>query len=362
MYVFSKVVMFSIFSFFLVGCQSNSNNTSPVVTTEVKQMPRASKASISREDLRNAEKVACADLDGDGVDESIFFDQGVMYWRGNREPLSGGLHVFRRSKLPNQEKESLLFATGYAKGFVDATKTLYRLTDSTVQTVWTHDGERDQTTDIHEINGKIFLSIFAEETMVEGGWLENGQLQAQQKFNMATQQQPLPEDPTSLVVGRLYGDEKRSFGDVRIIRADNTTQFLPAFRGVKDIELFDFNKDGHSDILVSDSWHYQYASMARPRVQLYMGPDYQDIRTVLDVEANTNKDYIINNIEVHRDGTKILAQGSQHVYLATQDMLGWKVEKISKITETGQAVFCYAQEQSYILVSGTPAELFSISP
>ena len=309
---------------------------------------------INREDLRNSQKVACADLDGDGIDEAIFFDQDALYWKGNREPISGSIQVLERQK--EDGFDSLLIGTGYGKGHKDDPKSLQKLTKNGLETLYTANGNRNQIASIAPHKEGLFLSHFSNGTIVEGGWLKNGEIIGRSALNMAVQQFPLLENPDRIAIGRLYGDEPKSHGDLRILDKDQSI-FLPTRRGVRALQIVDLNQDGFSDILSSDGWHYQYAAQAQARIQAYFGPDFKDIRTL----ANFDQEYTINSIELHQNGQSILARGNQGVYLLQQSPWGYKSHFISKVKESDTAIFCYAPTESYILISGTPAKLMTVS-
>lgn len=336
-------------SLILLACASSSTTTTSEKkedkTETITQAPEAASYTLRKETKRLADKVACTDLDNDGVDEQIYIHNGSIFWGENQDPLQGAFQAFHRGK------ERFLFATGFGKGAREAVSQLYALDSSGIQKLWERDGERNQITSLTERDGEIFLSIFTEGTMVSGGWLKE-ELESLGEFKMGMAQEPLGD---SLVVGRLYGDQPRSFGDLRIKTGAQET-FLPVFRGVKSLLVHDVNQDNILDILVSDGWHYQYASQAKGRVRAYLGPDFQDIRTL----ANFDQDYTVNRMEAHRNNRDYLIQAANHVYFLEQTPYGFKTTMISKILETGTAVFCYNKENTSILVSGQPAQLIHL--
>ena len=110
------------------------------------------------------------------------------------------------------------------------------------------------------------MSTFTQGTTIAGGWM-NTLDEPVFTSNMAMRQRPLPENPSVVVAGRLYGDAPRSDGDLQVIRNGQST-IIPNHRGVRALEVHDMNGDGHSDLLVSDGWHYQYASMGRAHASI----------------------------------------------------------------------------------------------
>lgn len=341
-------------TFLLLACTSSHEPEKKEEKTKTPP-PKISDAleyNFKKTTTQMADKVGCADLNGDGVDEEFYFHDGSLYWGKNEEKMEGSFQAFHRGK-DFDGKERFLFATGFGKGFRKAKSQLYSLDSSGLKKLWERDGSRNQITTISDQDGLIFFTTFAEGTMVQGGWLKEG-FESLGELKMAMSQAPIGD---SIVLGRLYGDEPRSFGDLRV-RAWGKETFLPTFRGVKSILVHDLNQDSHPDILVSDGWHYQYASQAKGRIRAYLGPDFEDVRTL----ANFDQDYTINRIEAHRNNKDYLVQASSHVYLLQQTKFGFKSTEISKILETGSAVFCYNKDQTSILISGTPSQLIQLEP
>lgn len=345
-------------TFLLFACTSSPPESKPEKKEEGNTLTIAHQSDVTtysfrKEKTRIAEKVACADLNNDGIDEQIHIHDGSIFWGQNQDPLEGVFQVSQRGKN-SAGRETFLFATGYGKGARDAKSILYSLDSSGLKKLWEKDGSRNQVTAIDTQDGSIFFTSFAEETMVQGGWLKET-FEVKSEIKMAMAQAPL--DQETIVIGRMYGDQPRSFGDLRIKKGSKET-FLPAFRGIKSVLVHDVNQDGISDILVSDGWHYQYASQAKGRIRAYMGPDYEDIRTL----ANFDQDYTVNHIEPHRNGRDYLVQAASHVYLLQQTPYGFKSTEVSRILETGSAVFCYNKEKTAILISGQPSQLFHLEP
>ena len=342
-----------------IACQSPSSQSEnqekqASVADTMTVIEKDSTIKIRRkEQLRNASHVACIDGNNDGIDDPILFNEGTLFWGEERLELGGGVQELLRNN------NTLWIGTGFGKEFRDAAMTLHKFEQGKLETIWSASQSRNQITDLALLGDQLYISTFSTGTNISGGWLtdsQNGKSIAPKfEANMAMQQKPLPERENTLIVGRLYGDEPRADGDLLLIE-NGTRRTLPNKRGVRTLEVTDINQDGHSDLLVADGWHYQYAAMGMARVQLYMGPTFEDVRTVAIFEP----DYTINNIEVHQNGQWLLVQGTQTVYLLTPSPYGWQRHRVAPTTESGSSTFCYDKEGSYILVAGTPSTLYAI--
>ena len=333
-----------IFLQFYIACQGDATqprNTEKRRTSAV--------VTFEQQKLRSADKVLCVDSDGDGTDEILFVDGNTLYTPNTNYTLEGDLQTWFR------EDNKLWLGTGFSKDFRTAPMTIHTYENEVLNTFWTKSTTRNQITDLSVVQNRLYASMFSNGTQIHGGWLEQ-EFTPSYESNMAMIQRPIPENPEVLVVGRLYGDQPRSDGDLRIVNNTKST-LLKNFRGVRSLEIEDINGDGHSDLVVGDGWHYQYASMGQARLSLYLGPDFNDRRTV----AILDNEYSINHIEIHRHGNLILAQGTSSVYVLEQTNLGWKKHKLTTMNESGGSTFCYDSEDSYVVVSGQPTQQISLS-
>lgn len=338
-----------IIALLYIACQGDTPQPNSTENTAI-SIATTQDIKFTKERLRPSDHVLCVDTDNDGVDEGLFFHDGQLHTELSSIEISGGVQDWVR------DESSIWIATGFSKKYRDAPMSVYRYSKSGLETHWTENAQRNQITDLSLVDGKLYMAKFSTGTNIHGGWLEQT-FQPIVEANMAMQQKPLPETPDKYVVGRLYGDEVRSDGDLTIWNQKAKTR-LKNFRGVRAMEIVDLNQDGFTDLLVADGWHYQYAKMGQARLSLYLGPDFTDKRvlTILDDE------YSINHLEVHRNGKWILAQGTSSIYLLQNSSFGWKTVRIGSITETTNSTFCYTNKNSYVLTSGTNSIRYNIIP
>ncbi len=330
---------------FYIACQGDL--TQP---TTIENTTSFTEVSFSHEQLRTASSVFCVDTNQDGNDEILLVDNGTLYIDNQATELNAGVQRHFRTE------NSLWFATGFAKGFRDAPMTVYRYDNKGLATVWTDSGHRNQITDLSIVDNKLYLAKFSEKTTIQGGWLEDS-IQPIFEANMAMRQQPLPENPDKIIVGRLYGDTPRSDGDLFVFEKGKKTP-LQNFRGIRSLTIADLNADGHSDLLVGDGWHYKYSEMGQARLSVYYGPSFVDRRTL----AILDDEYTINHIELHRNKSLILAQGTSGVYILEQSPFGWKQHRLGRTTESSDATLCYTNNDSFVIAAGNTTAKYSLSP
>lgn len=310
--------------------------------------------------MEHAEGVAAADLDGDGSDELIYVRDGRIFL-GTEEVAApaAALQVVARGDIDGDGDEEAILAFGVGRSHRGAQAQVWAVHSAErAELLWAGGGERAQVADLRVIDGQIFLARFVDERTVEGGWLIGGAVQRVGATALGTAQIPLPDG--DLLVGRLYGDEPRSDGDLRRMRGDDAVATLPSLRGVRALAAADLDGDDALEVVVADGWHYQYGHRADGHVRLLDGPDLDQSRTI----ARLEKSYTVNRIEVvpHTDPLKraLLLTGASAVHLLRRDALGWGDVRLESISETGNAVVVQMADGPWALISGTPATLFPL--
>ena len=302
--------------------------------------------------LDDADSVAAADLNGDGLDEILLIQDGTLRWSGKTHDLGGAVHAVARGDTDGDGKEEALIATGTSREQRDAPARLWRVRAEAAELIWEQRGPRNQPTSVAVLNGRIWLNTFSDDRVVSGGWVEGGGLTVVQEGALATAMRPLGD---GVAVGRLYGDAPRSDGDLSLVGPSGARR-LPSLRGVRAMTTADLNGDGHDELIVGDGWHYNYGERAQAHVALYVGPDYDGARTV----ALPAGDYAVDSLDVR--GGWLLVTGSRSVSAYRQDPLGWAPTALGAVNESGNAVFATGQGGLGVVVSGSPARWVALPP
>ncbi|MEL6344362.1 MAG: hypothetical protein AAFV53_14690 [Myxococcota bacterium] len=302
----------------------------------------------------DGEGVAAADLDGDGFDELIYVSQGEIV-RDDDVLASVGakLMVVARGDINADGKEEALLGFGAGKGFRQAPAQIWVVDADGATILWQRDRERNQIADLHVIDGKPFVAAFKDGRTVEGGFIVDNALQPLVEVPLGVAQLPLPTG--DVVVGRLYGDEPRSSGDLQL-RRGQTVDTKPTNLGVKALDAANLDDDPELEVLVADGWHFQYGLRATAHVTLFDGVNLDDSRSIALLPDN----YTIEEIEILRDRPAALLTASSSAFLIALDGLGWKPIRLDDVPDQGNAVVAYLEDGPWVLISGTPATLIPL--
>ena len=310
------------------------------------------------EPLEPAEAVAAADVDGDGRDELFRVRAGRAAWRDQQQDLGGVVGAVARADLDGDGRQEALLGTGIGRGMAAAPARVWALGADGAHLLWEREGPRNQVTGLTVVPGqagaaaRLFLSAFADERVVEGGWLSEGRFEPLARAPLAMRM--LPVDG-GVLVGRLYGEEPRSDGWLERVGSDGSSQRLSSHRGVRALASADLDQDGRPDWLVGDGWHFAYGEQAQPTLRLIPGDPALPARVIARFDSN----YAVQEVAMARpaDGGPpvLLVTASSQVYLLQRDALGWAPTLLSALPEGGNAVFAWDDELLSVVVAGRPA-------
>jgi hypothetical protein len=285
---------------------------------------------------------------------NIRFFEDILSWGDQQVEISAGFQTALCIDLENDGVEEAYLGFGMSRAHPKAQKQIWKLSGDTATKIWELDGERNQITGLNATLGNLYLTAFTEGTNVSSGPLIDGVWQPEYNIKLALRQIPTN---MGVLIGRIYGDEPRSDGDLKLFTDAGIKEF-PISGGVRGLATADINQDGHSDFLVSDGWHYQYGNHAKARVRIYLGPEFTDIRTI----ANFDDDYTVERIFpiIRKDGVHLVVQASTHVYWLEPSEFGWKVNLLAQITETGFVQVHHHGSVHTISISGNPSLQFGV--
>lgn len=239
-----------------------------------------------------AERVLVADLFGDGEPEVFIGDGGDIRWGSwptdapqpnfsGRHIGKGMLQAWMAEDLDGDGDEEVVMAFGLGRGFPEAKVEIVVVNDFSKGTVarpiWRSDGERNQVTALAPWRkpgggADIYVGHFATRFEVQGGvlsaeggapeWVPSHRI----RMGMARAVGDFDGDGVSEVaIGRLYGEDANTPGDLRVIQEDGSVEMVPTLRGVRAVGVADLEGDGKAELLFGDGWHKNYGKLARYR-------------------------------------------------------------------------------------------------
>ncbi len=299
-------------------------------------------------ELGPADRVGAVDLDGDGFDEVVLVADGVATWEGRVAELGGDVQVVRRADPDGDGRQVLLLGTGMSRRDRQAPTRVWAIGPDGAELLLERRSVRNQVADLRVVGGRVWAALFGVDKAVEAGWIVDGALEVIDTRDLAAAWLPLPDGRR--IIGRVYGDQPKAPGDLRIVGPDRE-RILPTLRGVRSLTAADLDGDGHDELLVGDGWHHSYGRQALARVRLLEGPDWKAGRTI----AMFDGDYTVWSTEVI--GGRILATSTSAVHLLERDPLGWSDREVAPMAEVGNAVAYRDVTGWWALVSGRPARL-----
>lgn len=300
-----------------------------------------------------SEAVLGVDLDGDGFDTLLLVNGKVIKPEkvDNIVSVPGVIHALEAGDLDNDGKEEAIIATGEGKQARDVPQQVYLLDNSGLTKIWERKTIRNQVVDIKIINGQIWMVAFKDSKNVEAGYLDlEGNFKPESEGSLAIAQLPYKN---SVIVGRIYGDEPKSGGDLTGPKGKIATK-----RGVKALSFVDLNHDNELDLLVSDGWYYAYGEHGYARVRFYEGPDFVKSRTL----ANFDQEYTVSEIQhISFNGKDfLLATSTKYAHLLQLDRIGWSDLPVCEVGELGFAAFIKEQNGLSVACSGNPGKVVKL--
>ena len=288
-----------------------------------------------------------------GFDVRVF--EGQILWNDRQLDIGAHIQAAICADLDQDGVEEAYLGFGMGRTNPKADKQVWKVTETEATEVWRSSSARNQITNLQAHKNQLYITAFTEGKTVAGGPIIDGKWSPIYSVPLALKQVPFED---GMLIGRVYGDEPRADGDLKKYASNTITEY-PIQGGVRAISSADFNQDGNNDILVSDGWNYQYGKHAKARVRLYLGPDYTDIRTLV----NLDDDYTVNEIIPfeYKQHVHLIAQASHHVYWLEPTAFGIKVHEIGPISESGITNLSVSDENIVLSISGNPSLRLELS-
>ena len=236
------------------------------------------------------------DLDGDGKGEMI---------------IGEGLHGYNPKTGPQTDVHIRIYKPLEKTGW-------------TPQEIFTQVSERPEVTSLElvDLDGdkkpEILFAYFAEKYQVDlrvarrqGNSWKIEELPRIRMGMQVTMGDLIGDKKQRLIVGRPYGDGQLELGGAFVLDGDKRIE-LPAFRGVSSIAIGDVDRDGQTEVLIGDGWHYDYGKVARGRLALikYVKGKW-DYQFIEDVPDNVRIRAIVLE-DLDRDGKpEVIVQGER---------------------------------------------------
>lgn len=304
----------------------------------------------------SASAVFAADLTGNGTTEIVSVDQGELHWNGRSASLEGSVSSHAVVDLDGDGQQELVLAVGRSRSHPKAEMRVW-IVDAEGHTVHGFDAHpRHRITDLSAFSNRVFLTMLGPKKRTVGGWWSPDGFVPVTSAIMGLSQAPLGSG--AVAVGRLYGDEPRSHGQLEIHRPDADPQVLASVRGVRDLVAADVNQDGHLDLLTSDGWHFRYGQDAEARLNAYYGPEFTEHSLIGTIPAN----YTINEIQVVRARSpSVIATGNKAVFQFARDGSVWTPIQLAMVSEGSSVAIASARKAAWLVVPGNPAQMKVIS-
>jgi hypothetical protein len=263
-------------------------------------------------------------------------------------------------------REEFVIAFGMGKGFATAPVRVLELDAEEggggwwVRTLFEYTGPRPQVTAL--AGPRLFLAHFTDKYTVQSGYLaQDGTLAGGRAKKMAMSQLPIDADGDGrdeVAVGRLYGDEPRSDGDLAM-GFGASAEAIPTERGVRTLAAADLDGDGRDELLFGDGWHFRYKDEGKARLNVAQrGADGRwQTRLIHEIDG----DFAVMRIEV-RDVTgdgrpEVFASGNAEVLrldLSGDPLAGeWSARSLGGCGTGGEFAVVQRAEGAFQILTAT---------
>ena len=291
-----------------------------------------------KEPIPGCERIWSADLIGDDAEEVLCSSSNELIVYGADQDLfrvrlrlmgSGLTNAAWAGDRDGDGKDEFVVAFGMGRGYATAPIKVFEIDTEgeswLVRTLYEHAGERPQVTSVW--GPRLYLAHFISKYEVTGGYiLPDGTLADERRIQMGMQRVLADLDgdgQQELAVGRMYGDEPKSDGDLEV-HDGNVSQTVPTRRGVRFLTAADLDGDRQSELIFGDGWHFRYGDEAEGRLNIAsFTPGGYETEMIHRMPGQ----FSVMKIEIEdMDGDgrpEILAGGSDTLYQYRREGPGW---------------------------------------
>ena len=334
-------------------------------------------ATAGAVDLPGCDRLWAADLVGDEADEVLCTNANVLQVFGADGARFRPRLEIQGTGLPNATwigdrdgdgKEEFVIAFGMGRNFATApVKVLELDADANgatwqVRTLFEMVGERPQVTSVW--GPRLYLAHFVSKYKVTGGYLAAGNTLTDERtlhMGMSHVLADLDGDGTEeLAVGRVYGDEPRSDGDLTVYDGETATPVL-TFRGVRALTAARLDEKSAPVLVFGDGWHFKYRDEGKGRLNIarQKGQGF-----VTELVHELPDQYTVSRIEVEDidgDGhAEIFASGNDTIYLYRRSDDTWTPTPLGQ-APNGEFTPVRRADGTYaVATSGSPVTWLSL--
>lgn len=334
-------------------------------------------ATAEAMDLPGCDRLWSADLVGDEADEVLCAAANVLRvygadgarFRPRLEIQGTGLtNAAWSGDRDGDGKQEFVIAFGMGRNFATApVKVLELDADANgatwqVRTLFEMVGERPQVTAVW--GPDLYLAHFVSKYVVTGGYVRPGNTLVDTRelhMGMSRVLADLDGDgKEELAVGRVYGDEPRSDGDLTVYDGDRATPVL-TFRGVRALVAAQLDATSPPVLVFGDGWHYKYRDEGKGRLNIarQKGEGF-----ITELVHELPGQYTVTHIEVEDidgDGSaEIVASGNDTIYLHRWLEDTWRPTRLGQST-TGEFTLVRRADGTFaVATAGSPVAWLSI--